>query len=113
MMRYAPKTFTTTIEIIMRMWLLLLSPAFSSEVLINEVLYDAASGDDEGTSEWIELCNPGQADVDVSGWYIENAGSSWSEVWTMPKGSVVPAGGYLLLGPGGGDASEFSPNLQN
>ena len=87
--------------------------ALAQDVLINEVYYDAPTGEDEGASEWIELCNPGTSTVDLSGWQVENAGSSWSEVWTFPEGTTLAPGAYLAFGPGAGDKDEFSPNLQN
>jgi hypothetical protein len=81
------------------------------DVLVNEVLYDPATGSDS-ENEWVELCNNGVDDIDVSGWQLETAGTSWSESWTFPPGSTVPAGSHLLFGPGAG-GDEFSPNLQN
>lgn len=91
----------------------LLLPGASADILLNEVYYDAPSGVDEGASEWIELCNSSSTSVDISGWAIESAGASFSESWTFPSGTRIPPGGYLVFGPGAGDADEFSPNLQN
>ena len=82
------------------------SSAASAEVLINEVLIDPSGAD--GSNEWLELCNNGQDDVDVSGWMIEAGGSSFSEKHTMSSGSIVPSGGYLLL-----SAGTFSSSFQN
>jgi hypothetical protein len=91
----------------------LLLPGASANVLLNEVYYDAPSGVDEGASEWIELCNPSGKKIDLSGWTIESGGSGFSESWTFPGGTTIAPGGYLVFGPGAGDSSEFSPNLQN
>ena len=43
----------------------------SAEVLINEVLVDPSGAD--GSNEWLELCNNGEENIDVSGWVIEAA----------------------------------------
>ena len=94
--------------------LLLATPTvLAQDILINEVYYDAPTGADEGTSEWVELCNPTTSTIDLSGWMLESAGSSWSESWTFPSGTTLAPGAYLAFGPGVGGASEFNPNLQN
>ena len=65
--------------------------------------------EDEG--EWVENCNPTEEDIDISGFVLENAGTSWNDVFTFPSGSIVTAGGYLVVGPAvTGEA--FSTNLQ-
>ncbi|MFT4979377.1 MAG: hypothetical protein ACI8S6_005287 [Myxococcota bacterium] len=76
-------------------------------------MYYDASESDEGGSEWVELCNPTDETIDLSDWMLESAGSSFSESWTFPKGTTLAPGAYLAFGPGAGDKSEFSPNLQN
>lgn len=65
-------------------------------VLINELVSDPA-GADTGL-EWVELHNPGAVDVDVSGWTIESGPSSFSTEGVLPAGSVIPAGGWLVVG---------------
>ena len=92
---------------------LLSSLVYAEDVLINEVMYDAPSSQDEGTSEWIELCNAGSSVVNLAGWTIESAGSSWETSWTFSSGDTISPGEYLLVGPGGGSSDEFNPNLQN
>ncbi len=77
-----------------------------AEVLINEVLIDPVGSD--GANEWLELCNNGEEDIDVSGWSIEGAGSTWSNKYDLPSGMTVPAGGYLLL-----PAGTFNSSFQN
>jgi hypothetical protein len=80
-------------------------------VLINEVLYDP-SGSDAGF-EWVELCNDGTSSVDLTGYTIESAGSSWSESYTLGAGSIAP-GEHLIVGFGGTTWSgSFDPALQN
>ena len=78
----------------------------NAEVLINEVLIDPVGSD--GANEWLELCNNGEEDIDVSGWSIESAGSSWANKHELSAGMMVPAGGYLLL-----PAGTFNSAFQN
>ncbi len=65
-------------------------------VVINEFLADPA-GSDSGT-EWVELYNTGDSDVDLSGWKLEYGASSYSGSASFPDGAVVPAGAYLVVG---------------
>lgn len=92
------------------MLLALVSPVLAG-LLVNEVVYDP-SGSDDGL-EWIELCNSGSSSIDLTGYQIENAGSSWTEVYTFASGSLVP-GAYLIVGYGSSThPGSFSPNIQN
>ena len=91
---------------VMSLLLLLTMSNANAEVLINEVLIDPVGSD--GANEWLELCNNGEEDIDVSGWGIESAGSSWSNKYELSAGMIVPAGGYLLL-----PAGTFSSAFQN
>ncbi len=68
----------------------------ATNVLINELLPNPAGSD--GGQEWVELYNAGGADVDVSGWTLEYGASSYSSSKTLPEGSMITAGGYLVVG---------------
>ncbi len=92
------------------MLLALVSPVLAG-LLVNEVVYDP-SGSDDGF-EWIELCNDGGDTIDLTGYQVENAGTSWSEVYTFASGSIAP-GEHLVVGYGSSThTASFSPNLQN
>jgi hypothetical protein len=74
---------------------------------INEV---ESSGGDPG--DWVELYNPGPSPSNVSGWTF--ADSDDTHVYEFPTGTVVEAGGYLVLdeatfdfGLGGGDSARL------
>lgn len=60
-------------------------------VIISEVYYDTVGTDSK--EEWIELYNPTGADVDLSGWTL----SDNSRTFTLPSGTVITAGGYLVV----------------
>lgn len=81
--------------------LLGLSPAYASDdvsataytgdpVVINEIHYDPAPGD--AAAEYIELYNPGDRAIDLSGWAL--AGGI---AYDFPTGTLLPARGYLIV----------------
>ncbi len=91
--------------------LLASAPIAHAGVLINELQYDP-TGSDDGY-EWVELCNNGADPVDLSGYTIQEATSSWSTAYTLGAGTI-DAGGYVIIGYGGTTWSgSFSPNLPN
>ena len=64
--------------------------ALAAEVVINEIHYDP--GDNTLKTEFIEIWNPGQAGVDLSGWSLSNAVN-----FTFPNGTQLAAGGFLVI----------------
>ncbi|WP_084102397.1 lamin tail domain-containing protein [Demequina sp. NBRC 110051] len=62
---------------------------FSGALAINEV---ESNGDD---TDWVEVMNLTDADIDISGWTIKDNDDSRTDV--VPAGSVVPAGGLLVI----------------
>ncbi|HEY9425243.1 MAG TPA: lamin tail domain-containing protein, partial [Microterricola sp.] len=65
------------------------APATPS-VLVNEV---ESSGGTPG--DWVELLNTGATDVDLSGFRVSD--SDDSHISVLPAGSIVAAGGYLVV----------------
>ena len=63
-------------------------------ILIGEVFYDAA-GSDEG-KEFIELYNGNEYPCDLSGMLVVD-GSASSSPFAIPGGSMVPAGGRVVI----------------
>ncbi|WP_084038918.1 lamin tail domain-containing protein [Demequina sp. NBRC 110053] len=61
----------------------------SGDLAINEV---ESNGDD---TDWVEVANLTDADIDISGWAIKDDDDSRTDV--VPAGSVVPAGGLLVI----------------
>ena len=70
-------------------------------VVINEVMADNGGSlltADGNASDWIELYNPGATDMDISGWRLcDNPEKKWKKWEALPEGTVVPAGGYLIV----------------
>lgn len=66
-----------------------LSQPSNPSIIINEINYQPSNGSD---SEYVELYNPNDFAVDVSGWRITGTIDI-----TLPQGSVIAAKGYGLL----------------
>jgi len=70
-----------------------------ANVVINELYYDHPSGDTG--YEFLELYNNGTEAVDLSGWQVQWAGSTWTPpygYWDFPVGTTIAPGDYLLIG---------------
>ena len=66
-----------------------LDQALASDIVINE--------HSAGSSGWVELTNTGAAEVDVSGWTIDDILGGGTAPKVLVAGSVVPAGGFLVV----------------
>src|SRR5690554_1307610 len=88
----------------MRQLLVLLSFCFGllyADIVINEIMIDPV-GADEGY-EWIELYNNSDEAVDLSGWKIQSAGTSFITNYTISDYIISPYD-FLLI------AEEYVPN---
>ncbi|HPF38866.1 MAG TPA: lamin tail domain-containing protein [Phycisphaerae bacterium] len=72
------------------------SVAKADLVAITEFMNNA-NGEDNGR-EWVELFNYGATSVDVSGWTLNDEDT---DSFTIPNGTTIPSGGYLILVSGG------------
>ncbi len=75
--------------------------ASSSPLILNEIMANNAStladpDEPDAYEDWIEVYNPGAADVDMGGMYLTDDASDLTR-YAIPAGVVVPAGGYLLF----------------
>ncbi|RKG91658.1 lamin tail domain-containing protein [Corallococcus terminator] len=74
-------------------------PPLTNHVVISE--FSGGNGSGTGaTDEFVELYNPTNADVDLSGWqvsYKSATGASYSVIATLAAGKVLRAHGYFLL----------------
>jgi flagellar hook assembly protein FlgD/fibronectin type 3 domain-containing protein len=67
-------------------------------VRISEIMYDPGSlSDPQG--EWVELVNLDDVPVDISGWTYTDSQSPAAQEgrFTIPQGTVIPAGGLFVL----------------
>ncbi len=60
-----------------------------STVVFSELMYHDAG---EADTEWVELHNQMSVDIDLSDWSLANGIE-----YEFPNGSVIPAGGYLVV----------------
>ena len=72
-------------------------------IMLNELMAanDSTIEDEAGEyDDWFELYNPSDDPVDISGWTASDFdpfGMNSDTPWTFPAGTVVPAGGHLLV----------------
>ncbi|MHB8778799.1 MAG: lamin tail domain-containing protein, partial [Anaerolineales bacterium] len=70
------------------------TPAGLRSVIINEIAW-AGTASGLSSDEWIELHNPGNTGVDISGWSLSTGDGDPNII--IPFGTSIPAGGYYLL----------------
>ena len=80
----------------------------AAPVIINEVYGGGGNGGATHNRDFIELYNPGDESVDVSGWTVQYA-SSTGTTWQITEldGSIA-AEGYLLIGQAFGNNTELT-----
>ena len=86
-------------------------PAASSELVISEFISgnDIGPVDEDGDySDWIEIHNPGNRPVNLSGWSLTDDPNR-PEKWSFPNVTLEP-GGYLLVFASGKDRSAEQPH---
>ena len=77
----------------------LMASGLSGQVVINEFsagnyrqFFDAFGGDED----WIELYNPANVAVDISGYYLSDKLDNPTK-WEIPAGTIIPANGYFQV----------------
>ncbi|GAB2541785.1 lamin tail domain-containing protein [Brachybacterium huguangmaarense] len=75
-------------------------PTGDATVAISEVSRGKATGD------WVELTNAGTVPVDVSGWVLRDDDDT--HAWSVPQGTTLAPGGYLVLDGVGQDPAGFT-----
>lgn len=72
-------------------------PAYAQlaeNVVINEVDINPPGDDSTAISEWVELYNPTDSDVDVGGWEIAST-TVLKKTMTIPPGTIIAPGQFL------------------
>lgn len=79
----------------------------TGDVIITEIYYatNQGSGLNERFQEFVELYNTTQGPIDVSGWFIVDDGTTSP----FPDGTVIPAGGALVVCGNDGDPTNDVP----
>ena len=70
-------------------------PVIEEYIVINEVYYDVKCHGEEGWNEWVEIYNPTDEAVNISGWKIaDNGGED-----VIPSSNLIPAQGFAVITP--------------
>lgn len=77
--------------------------------LISEINYKSAAAFDAG--DWLELHNKSASTLDLSGWQIKDGDDAHS--FTIPSGTILQAGGYLVLYQDGTKFNSLFPQVMN
>jgi len=75
----------------------------------SEINYNSLSSVDGG--DWVELHNYGSLSLDISGWKFRDEQDH--HVYTVPVGTVIPAGGYMVLAEDMAKFSALYPSVTN
>ncbi len=80
------------------------TPDLTARVVLNEILpaphakdWDGDRQVDSRADEWVELRNLEARAVDLAGWVLDDVPDGGSKPYTLPPGSAIPPGGYLVL----------------
>lgn len=79
-----------------------LTPILPAQIAISELNYHSDSLNSSG--DWIELHNYSNTSVNITGWTLKD-GNPLNPAYAFPNNSIIPAGGYLVLGE---NAAKFS-----
>lgn len=63
------------------------------DLVINEIHYNSGSAKRSG--DWVEIHNPTDADVDMTGWVLKDASNT--HAFPFPSGYMLPANGYVVV----------------
>jgi len=68
----------------------------TDHIVINEVDTNPPGDDSKSISEWVELYNPTNGDVDLSGWSIAST-TVLKKTLIIPEGTVITSGDFLTF----------------
>ncbi len=79
-------------QVVLVFFLLFHPPVFAdTTIVINELLPTPSSGND-----WVELYNPSQNDIDISGWILDDEGTS-SDMLKIPDNTIIAKQSFKLF----------------
>lgn len=73
----------------------------TNHIVISEFSTRGASS---ATDEFVELYNPTETSVNLTGWklqYKATSGTSWIDYFSIPAGNIIPARGFFLIANNG------------
>ncbi len=83
------------------------NPSEEFNIVINEINYK--SSDDFDPGDWIELYNPNEIEIDISGWVLKD--SDDSNEYIFPEGTKIDGYGFLVIARNSDDFTNFYPNI--
>ena len=78
-------------------------------LVINEINYKSSENFNPG--DWIELYNPNQDDIDISGWALKD--SNDSNEFIFPEGSNIDGDDFLVIVRNSDDFNELYPEINS
>ena len=69
----------------------------ADHAVINEVSIDSVAGTGGTDDDWVELYNPTDQAIDLTGWSIQKTAGTGSSLVKVPLSGSIPAGGYFLI----------------
>ena len=78
-------------------------------LVINEINYK--SSDNFNPGDWVELYNPNQDDIDISGWILKD--SNDSNEFIFPNGTSIDGDDYLVIVRNAENFTEFYPEISS
>ena len=76
-------------------------------LVINEINFK--SSDDFNPGDWVELYNPNQDDINISGWILKD--NNDSNEFIFPDGTIISGYNYLVIVRNSDDFSELYPEI--
>src|SRR5437867_7242668 len=97
-----PMGRTTPLALASLLALAPVSPTIAAPQLANHVVISefATRGPSAATDEFVELYNPTDSAIDMSGWklqYKSASGFTWNDRAILPANSTIPAHGFFLI----------------
>ncbi|MBN2181745.1 MAG: lamin tail domain-containing protein [Sedimentisphaerales bacterium] len=80
------------------------SALYDRDIIINEIMYHPIS--ENGSDEYVELYNKGTESIDLGGWKLSSGIR-----YTIPNGTEIAAGGYLVIAADAERLINRYPNL--
>ncbi len=78
-------------------------------LVINEINYNSADNFDMG--DWVEIYNPLETDVDVSGWIFKDEDDTHEYV--IPENTIIQSSGYLVIANDTSALKSINPDARN
>ena len=79
----------------------------AGRIVITEIMYNPASDEDRGQSEWVEIANVGDAPVVMSSWRLDDEDKLPMDDWGSFTCTLAPGGVAVLVNASAVDETQF------